>query len=174
MIWLMSVNGPCQPPSQSVVRIEHTTVTSPYSATKKSPHRMPEYSVRNPATSSDSASGRSNGFRLVSASPAMKYVTNASGTISKLMKIPGWLSTIFVSESEPTTSTTVTSERICGTSYEMSCPAERRPPMSEYLLFDAHPAMTMPSTVIEPKVVRYRRPMLRSAPTTPGANGMTT
>src|SRR5438445_115488 len=29
----------------------------------------------------------------------------------------------------------------------MSCPAERRPPTIAYLLFDAHPAMTIPRTV---------------------------
>src|SRR5438093_1414076 len=45
-------------------------------------------------------------------------------------------------DSVPTTSTTVTSDRICGTSYEMSWPADRSPPMSEYLLFEAQPAMT--------------------------------
>src|SRR2546428_12975073 len=55
----------------------------------------------------------------------------------------------------------------------MSCPAERRPPTIAYLLFDAHPAMTIPRTVIEPSVVRYSRPMLRSAPTTSCANGST-
>src|SRR5256885_7715362 len=108
-----STNGPCHPPKNSAATIEHTTVTSPYSATKNKPQRMPEYSVRNPATSSDSASGRSNGTRLVSASPAMKYVVNASGTTRKLMRNPAWLSTIRVIDSEPTTSTTVTSDRIC-------------------------------------------------------------
>src|SRR5213594_2869986 len=106
----MSVQGPCQPPSHRVVTMPDTTVTSPYSATKKSPQRMPEYSVRKPATSSDSASGRSNGFLFVSASPAMKYVTNASGMMSALTWRPGCESTIAVIDSEPTTSTTVTSE----------------------------------------------------------------
>src|SRR5712691_1847981 len=86
----MSVKGPCQPPSQSVVTIP------------------------------DTASGRSNGFLFVSANPAMKYVTKAKGRIRRLMPKSGWLSTIFVVESDPTRSTTVTSERICGTSYEMS------------------------------------------------------
>src|SRR5438045_463835 len=56
----------------------------------------------------------------------------------------------------------------------MSWPADRRPPMSEYLLLDAHPAITMPSTVIEPSVVRYSRPTFRLAPTKSGANGRTT
>src|SRR5438105_6710257 len=170
----MSVKGPCQPPNHSVATMADTTVTSPYSATKNNPQRMPEYSARKPATSSDSASGRSNGLRFVSARPAMKYVTKASGRTRNWICQPGCAATMCVSESDPTTSTTVTRERICGTSYEMSCPAERRPPMSEYLLFDAQPAMTMPRTVIDPSVVRYRSPMLRSAPTTPGANGSTT
>ena len=43
-----------------------------YSAIEKRPKRMPLYSVRYPATSSVSASGRSKGARLVSATPAMK------------------------------------------------------------------------------------------------------
>ena len=38
-----------------------------YSARKYSAQRKPLYSVMYPATSSDSASGRSNGARLVSA-----------------------------------------------------------------------------------------------------------
>ena len=40
-----------------------------YSAIWKRPQRMPEYSVWYPATSSCSASGRSNGARFVSAMP---------------------------------------------------------------------------------------------------------
>ena len=68
-----STPGPCQPPSHSVVRIEQTTVTLPYSESASMvPQRIPEYSVSQPATSSDSASGRSNGVRFVSASAAMK------------------------------------------------------------------------------------------------------
>ena len=43
-----------------------------YSPRKKSAHFIPEYSVWKPATSSDSASGRSNGLRLVSATPQTK------------------------------------------------------------------------------------------------------
>ncbi len=43
-----------------------------YSAWKKRAKRMAPYSVWNPATSSDSASGRSNGSRLVSAKEAMR------------------------------------------------------------------------------------------------------
>ncbi len=40
---------------------------------------MPEYSVKYPETSSLSASGRSNGMRLLSAIAAVKNKKNASG-----------------------------------------------------------------------------------------------
>ena len=43
-----------------------------YSARKNSANRMPLYSVWNPPISSCSASGRSNGARLVSARPPTK------------------------------------------------------------------------------------------------------
>ena len=44
----------------------------PYSDMKKIAQRKPEYSVWKPPTSSLSASGRSNGVRFVSATPATK------------------------------------------------------------------------------------------------------
>ena len=44
---------------------------------KKNDQRMPEYSVMKPATSSDSASGRSKGARFVSARMATKNSTKA-------------------------------------------------------------------------------------------------
>ena len=43
-----------------------------YSDRKKIAQRKPEYSVWKPATSSLSASGRSNGIRFVSATPETK------------------------------------------------------------------------------------------------------
>jgi len=46
----------------------------------------------------------------------MKYVTNASGSTSALMAKPACCVTIPVIDSVPATSTTATSERICGTS----------------------------------------------------------
>ena len=44
---------------------------------------MEEYSTAKPATSSDSASGRSNGGRLVSASAEMKNTTNIGSSVSQ-------------------------------------------------------------------------------------------
>ena len=50
----------------------HETVSMfTYSAMKNSPKRSPEYSVWKPATSSVSASTRSNGARFVSATAVM-------------------------------------------------------------------------------------------------------
>ena len=48
------------------------------SARKKKENRRPEYSVWNPAVSSDSPSGMSNGVRLTSAVEAMMYMMNAT------------------------------------------------------------------------------------------------
>ena len=48
-----------------------------YSPSMNIANAMPEYSVWNPATSSDSASARSNGGRLTSASAQIRNTTNA-------------------------------------------------------------------------------------------------
>ena len=64
----------CQPPRKSVTVSAESVSMLMYSAIWKRPQRMPEYSVWYPATSSCSASGRSNGARFVSAMPAMKKV----------------------------------------------------------------------------------------------------
>jgi hypothetical protein len=58
----------------------HTINTLTYSARKKSANFIPEYSVWKPAVSSDSASARSKGARLVSAVTAMIKITKAIQT----------------------------------------------------------------------------------------------
>src|SRR5438552_4640668 len=72
------IGGPCKlekgrihPPSHSVTAMDETAIMAAYSARKNSDHRKPLYSVWKPATSSDSASGKSKGARLVSATMAM-------------------------------------------------------------------------------------------------------
>src|SRR5437763_1548600 len=62
-------NGKCQPPRKSVIASPESVIMFTYSAIWNRPQRTPEYSVWYPATSSCSASGRSNGARLVSATP---------------------------------------------------------------------------------------------------------
>ncbi len=65
-----SPNGACQPPRKSVVASAETVTMLMYSARKNIANLNDEYSVWNPPTSSDSASGRSNGARLVSPTTA--------------------------------------------------------------------------------------------------------
>src|ERR1051326_2457072 len=67
--------GRSQPPQNSVTAIAATVSMLAYSARKNRENRKPLYSVWKPATSSDSASGRSNGARLVSAVAEMMYTT---------------------------------------------------------------------------------------------------
>ena len=70
-------NGAFQPPRNSVTNSAETMNTFTYSAKKKKPKRMPEYSVAKPATISESASVRSNGVRFASAVAAMKKIRAA-------------------------------------------------------------------------------------------------
>src|SRR5205085_671348 len=68
----------CQPPRKSSAASPLTANMLPYSARKKYDHRIPLYSVRYPATSSLSASARSNGARLQLAVAVMKKMRNAA------------------------------------------------------------------------------------------------
>ena len=61
-----SGHGARQPPRNNVVARADTVVTLMYSARKNIANFSEAYSVWKPATSSLSASGRSNGARLVS------------------------------------------------------------------------------------------------------------
>src|SRR6187397_1114013 len=70
-------NGLSHPPKNRVTAIEETAIMLAYSARKNREKRNPLYSVWKPATSSDSASGRSNGARLFDAKLATKYAKNA-------------------------------------------------------------------------------------------------
>src|SRR5438034_5804738 len=63
--------GNIHPPRKTVTATADVTIIAEYSAMKKRAHLKPEYSVWYPATNSDSASGRSNGARLVSPSALM-------------------------------------------------------------------------------------------------------
>src|SRR5471032_403464 len=69
-------NGASQPPRNRMVVSALIRIMFAYSPRKNSAKLMDEYSTKNPATISDSPSGRSNGERLFSASPEMKNTTN--------------------------------------------------------------------------------------------------
>ncbi len=70
---------------------------------------MPEYSVWNPATSSVSASARSNGGRFVSAIPQIRYTTNA-GNIGTTFHTRSCAATISENERWPLYISTATSD----------------------------------------------------------------
>src|SRR5215218_6681916 len=72
-------NGPCQPPRYRLVATAETVTMLMYSARKNSAKLMLLYSVWYPATSSCSASGKSNGARLVSATAAVMKIRNPIG-----------------------------------------------------------------------------------------------
>src|SRR5690349_9731758 len=89
-------NGAFQPPKKSVTVSAEMMKTFTYSAKKKNPKRMPEYSVAKPATISESASVRSNGVRFASAVAAMKKINAPSGCWNtyQFVNQPDWFSTI--------------------------------------------------------------------------------
>src|SRR6266545_4271591 len=104
-------NGGSQPPRNSTVAIAHIVRMAMYSPRKNSRNGVDEYSTAKPATSSDSASTRSNGGRLVSASADMKKMTNIgnSGSQNQLNRpyLPICASTMADRFSEPANSSTV-------------------------------------------------------------------
>src|ERR1700730_4625395 len=99
-----------------------------------------------PATSSDSASTRSNGGRFVSASAEMKKTTNMGNSLSQYqLNIPqlpsACASTIAERLSEPAQSSTVMKTNPIDTSYDTICAAERNAARNGYFEFEDHPAM---------------------------------
>src|ERR1700712_1782317 len=64
-------------PKNSITANIDTKNIMAYSAKNTKAKPMPVYSVWKPATSSDSASGMSNGARFASANDDIKYITNA-------------------------------------------------------------------------------------------------
>ncbi len=66
--------GKCQPPRKKRALREDLRMMLLYSARKKRANPLAEYSTLYPETSSASASGRSNGCRLVSARDVIKKI----------------------------------------------------------------------------------------------------
>src|SRR5437763_16751581 len=82
-------SGASQPPRNMVEPIADTRMMLAYSARKNMAKDMPEYSTMWPATISDSPSTTSNGWRLVSAMPAITYTPKigSSGSQFQLRKV---------------------------------------------------------------------------------------
>src|SRR6185369_12057314 len=78
-----SAIGGSQPPRNRIVAIAHIVVIATYSPSMNSRYGVEPYSTMNPATSSDSASTRSNGGRLVSAKAETKKMTNIGNSDSQ-------------------------------------------------------------------------------------------
>src|SRR3954447_5308741 len=103
--------GGSQPPRNRIVAIAHIVVMATYSPSMNIMYGVEPYSTMKPATSSDSASTRSNGGRLVSASAEMKNTMNIGNSQSQYHpNTPQEVfcaSTTSVRRSEPTHSSTV-------------------------------------------------------------------
>src|SRR6266699_2757039 len=104
-------NGGSQPPRNRIVAIAHMVIMAMYSPRKNSRNGVAEYSTAKPVTSSDSASTRSNGGRLVSASAETKKITNIGNSGSQnqlnMPHLPFCASTMAERLSEPAQSSTV-------------------------------------------------------------------
>src|ERR1700760_3853808 len=91
-------HGARQPPRKSVVATAERVTMLTYSARKKSANFSDEYSVWKPPTSSDSASGRSNGARLVSPTIEIANTTKLTGS-SQMYQPLCWAVTMSAVES---------------------------------------------------------------------------
>src|SRR5438270_395088 len=141
-------NGGSQPPMNRIVHIAHMVAIATYSPSMNIMYGVEPYSTMKPATSSDSASTRSNGGRFVSAKAEMKKMMNIGNSGSQYQpsnpKRVFCASTISVMRSDPTQSSTVMMTKPIETSYETICAAERSAARKGYFEFDAHPAMITP------------------------------
>src|SRR5262245_62456904 len=103
--------GDSQPPMNRIVHMAHIVAIATYSPSMNIMYGVEPYSTMKPATSSDSASTRSNGVRFVSASAEMKKMTNIGNSHSQYQpNMPNGVScasTIAVRLSEPAQSSTV-------------------------------------------------------------------
>src|SRR5207237_7901926 len=108
---------------------------------------------------SDSASGKSNGSRFVSANAATMKMKKAIVRLTTFQPPHAcWLITV-LRVTFPASNKTGMVDIPIETSYETICALERRPPSSEYLLFDDHPARTMPYTPRDPMARMKRKPI---------------
>src|SRR5215813_3232924 len=96
-------NGGSHPPRNRIVVIAHMVPMATYSPSMNIMYGVEPYSTIKPATSSDSASTKSNGGRLVSASAETKKITSIgnNGSQYQLNMFPYCLSTMSARLSEP-------------------------------------------------------------------------
>src|SRR5579883_2652107 len=105
--------GESQPPKKRIVEREETAIMAVYSPMKNMANFMEAYSVWKPATSSDSASGKSKGTRLVSATAEMKKQLQPMMFQPKKPRLPLFcISTISLRLKVPAMSRTPTTESV--------------------------------------------------------------
>src|SRR5580658_428643 len=140
-----------QPPRKRRANTAEPTIMLAYSATKKRDHLNAPYSVWNPPTRSDSDSGMSKGWRLVSAKSATAKIRAETGIVRMNQAPPQnpgrlWNSTTRANPSVPgipgafTQRNTGRTDRVIDSSYEISCAEARTPPRNGYFEFEAQPA----------------------------------
>src|SRR4051794_10356620 len=103
--------GGTPPPRNRIVVIAHIVAIATYSPSMNIMYGVEPYSTMKPATSSDSASTRSNGGRFVSASAEMKKMMNIGNSQSQYqpsrLHLVFCASTMSVRRNEPTKSSPV-------------------------------------------------------------------
>src|SRR5215469_6258883 len=153
-----TASGGSHPPRNRMVHMAHMVQIAAYSPSMNIMYGVEPYSTMKPATSSDSASTRSKGGRLVSASAETKKTMNIGNNGSQYQfnivnhgrprrwasPDVAWASTMSLRLSEPAHSNTVIMTKPMETSYETICAAERNADRNGYLEFDAQPPMMMP------------------------------
>src|ERR1700742_2967461 len=82
------LSGGSQPPRNRIEHIAHISTMERYSPRKNSRNGVEEYSTKKPATSSDSASTRSKGGRLVSARAETKKIGSMGNRIENTFQCP--------------------------------------------------------------------------------------
>src|SRR6266702_8138136 len=167
--------GAAQPPRNMTVARVDTRIMLAYSPRKNSAKGIPEYSTSNPATISDSPSATSNGARLVSATPEMKYTISSGNSQNQFQarNPPCWRSTMSPRFRLCEARITPTSAKPIAISYATICAAERIAPRKAYLELAAQPAMMTPYTPIEVSDNRYNKPALAFDTTTVADSGTT-
>src|SRR6476659_7845829 len=134
-------NGLSQPPMKKIEARKLTRIMLAYSARKNSANCDPEYSTMCPATISDSPSTTSNGARLVSATPEMKYTRNSGSSgnqnHSNGPASPAWAFTMSLRLRLPAAISTPTIAKPIAISELATCAAERIAPRKAYFECEA-------------------------------------
>lgn len=128
--------------------------------------------MKKPLTSSDSASGRSNGVRLVSLSAEIKKMINI-GNNGTTNQIASWYSIILIKLNDPVSKITVRMAELKINSYEIICAVDRNDPRNAYFELADQPANNTPYTPIDEIANVYRIPNEKSEIVNPAPNGIT-